>query len=87
MIVSGALTVLREHGDDLEADVLLHAEPEVPEGGDHLRDLLHHVADVLPQLIHRDRPPHHGRQTGLQRHQVGGHLAAEKDIKLCCLVE
>ena len=63
-----------EHGHDLEAHVLLHGQPEVPEGGDDLGDLLHHGAHVLPQLVHGDGPPHHGGQAGLQRHQVGRHL-------------
>lgn len=68
-------TFLRgEHGHDLEAHVLLHGQPEVPEGGDDLGDLLHHGAHVLPQLVHGDGPPHHGGQAGLQRHQVGRHL-------------
>jgi hypothetical protein len=78
-----SLTILREHGDHFEADVLLHAQPEVSEGGDDLGDLLHHVADVLAQLIHRDGPPHHGGETGLQRHQVRGHLAARWEINRC----
>ena len=67
---------MSEHCHHLEADVLLHAQPEVSEGGDDLGDLLHHVADVLAELVHGDGPTHHGGEAGLQRHEVGGHLQA-----------
>ena len=65
---------MREHGDNLETDVFLLAQLEVTEAGDHLGDLLHHGADVLPQLVHRDRSSHHRGEAGLQGHQVGRHL-------------
>ena len=67
-------TFLCEHGDNLETDVFLLAQLEVTEAGDHLGDLLHHGADVLPQLVHRDRSSHHRGEAGLQGHQVGRHL-------------
>ncbi len=59
------ITFRVDHGDDLEADVLLHPEVQLSKACDDLRDLLHHRAHVLVQLVHRDRLPHHLRQAGL----------------------
>ena len=65
---------MREHGNDLEASIFLFAHLEVAEAGDHLGDLLHHRADVLPQLVHRDRSAHHGGEASLEGHQIRRHL-------------
>ena len=48
-----------DHSHNLEADILLHCEPEISEGGYDLGDVLHHGAHVLPQLVHGDGFPHH----------------------------
>ena len=79
-LISIQFTFLREHGNDLEANILLFAQLEVAEAGDHLGDLLHHRAHVLPQLVHRDRSAHHGGEAGLEGHQVRRNLL----MRLCC---
>ena len=79
------LTFLREHGNDLEADILLFAQLEVAEAGDHLGDLLHHRPHVLPQLVHRDRPAHHRGEAGLEGHQVRGHLLMRLRCRSVCM--
>jgi len=71
------LTVGRNHGDDLQTDVLFHLEVQLPEAGDDFGDLLHHVAHVLVQLVHRDRLAHHLRQTGLQGYEIRRNLSVE----------
>ena len=76
---------MREHGNDLEADILLFAQLEVAEAGDHLGDLLHHRAHVLPQLVHRDRPAHHRGETGLEGHQVRRHLLVRLRCGAICM--
>ena len=68
------LTFLCDHGYHLQTNVLLHAESELPEGGDDTGDLLHHAAHVLPQLVHRDGAAHHGGEAGLEGHQVCSNL-------------
>ena len=68
------LTLLRGHCDDLQADILLHLELALAEDGDDLGDLLHHVANVLTELVHRDGLTHHRSQARLKGHQVGGNL-------------
>ena len=47
---------------------------KISEGCYNFCNFLHHGADVLSELVHGDRSPHHGGQAGLQRHQVGGNL-------------
>lgn len=42
-----------------------------------MSDFLHHDADVLPELIHRYRFPHHGGQAVLQYAQVMRYLRHE----------
>lgn len=63
-----------DHCHNLQADILLHCESKVSEGGDDFCYFLHHGAHVLSKLVHGDGAPHHRGQAGLQRHQVGGNL-------------
>lgn len=65
---------LSDHGDHLEADILLNAEAELPEGCDDPSDFLHHAAHILAELVHRDGSTHHGCQTGLKGYEVCGNL-------------
>ena len=68
------LTILGEHSHHLQADVLLHGELKVSQTGNHARQHLHDVPDVVPQLVCGDGPAHHGGEAGLQGHQICGHL-------------
>lgn len=57
---------MAEHGNDFEADVLLHAQLAALEHHGDVRDPLDHEADVLAQLVQRQRPTHHGSQARLE---------------------
>ena len=80
------LTFLRHHGYHLEANIFLHFQLKLPKDGDHFCDFLHHISDILPQLVHGNGFAHHRRQTRLQSHQIGCHLKKRRCQQNCPLL-